>query len=50
MASNDDGMSMMTQVVYQEESGPNMQEEQMTKTRDVGRDKATKSAKPVQNR
>ena len=38
---------MMTQVVFQEEAGPDIQEEQVSKTRDVTRDKATKSAKPA---
>ena len=38
---------MMTQVVFEEEAGPGIQEEQVSKTRDVTRDKATKSAKPA---
>lgn len=46
---NEDGMSMMTQVVFQEEAGPNIQEEQVSKIRDVNRDKATKSAKPMKS-
>ena len=40
-------MSMMTQVVFEEEAGPDIQEEQVSKIRDVTRDKATKSAKPA---
>ena len=39
---------MMTQVVFEQEAGPNIIEEQeITKVREVGRDKATKSAKPM---
>ena len=40
-----DGLSM-TQVVFQEEAGPDIQEEHVAKTREVNRDKATKSGRP----
>ena len=43
----DGSMSMMTQVVFEEEAGPDVEVEQITKSRSTAVLRATNSAKPA---